>query len=232
MIDCAEGSQTQLRVFHQKMNAIGHIFISHLHGDHFFGLPGLVSSMHLMGRTEPVEIFAPAGIQQALSMMLEVSGSHLDFEIHYHELTHTEGCMEIFQNKRCRISAFPLIHSVPTYGYLVEGIAGNQMLRYAYCCDTGYTEQILPYIHGADMLCIESTFDDAFLSYANEKFHCTASQAATLALKGEVESLLLTHLSARYKTPELILSQAQAIFPITQIAEDGKRYDIKKLSPE
>ena len=67
LLDCGEATQTQIRVFHQRLQSIGQIFLTHLHGDHFFGLPGLVSSMHLCGRSEPLDIYAPTGIADAVT---------------------------------------------------------------------------------------------------------------------------------------------------------------------
>lgn len=229
MLDCGENSQTQVRVYHQKLQALATILITHLHGDHFFGLPGLVSSMHLCGRKDPIDIFAPAGIAGIMQSIFQVSGSHLEFEIRYHELTHEQGSQLIFENNRCRIYAFPLLHSVPTYGYLIEEKprGQNPARSYAYCTDTGYTESFLPYIQGVNLLCLESTFSQAFASVAAEKLHCTAAQAATLAQKAGAHQLLLTHISARYKEPEVLLQEAQAIFPNTQIAADGERYEVK-----
>ena len=77
LLDCGENTQTQLRVYHQRMQAISQIFITHLHGDHFFGLPGLVSSMHLCGRKEPLDVYAPAGVRAAMELLMQTSGSHL-----------------------------------------------------------------------------------------------------------------------------------------------------------
>lgn len=229
LLDCGENTQTQVRVYHQKLQALSTICITHLHGDHFFGLPGLISSMHLCGRTEPIDIFAPAGIKEAIETILRLSNSHVEFEIHYHELTHTEGSELIFENLRCRIYAFPLVHSVTTYGYLIEEKprGKNPARRYAYCTDTAYTEEILPYIDGANLLCLESTFNNAFAPVAAEKLHCTTSQAATLATKAHVKQLLLTHISARFKVPEELLAEATPIFPNTLIAADGEIHEVK-----
>lgn len=229
LFDCGENTQTQIRVYHQKMQALGTIFITHLHGDHFFGLPGLVSSMHLCGRKEGIDVFGPKGLQEALDTMLRISGSHVEYEIRYHELTHLEGSLLVFENQRCRVYAFPLHHSVPTYGYLVEENprGQNPSRRYAYCSDTGYFEDIVPYIEQVDLLCVESTFDKAFQSVADEKLHLTAGQAARLAQKANVGELILTHISARYKDAQVLLDEAAAIFPNTHIAEDGGRYEVR-----
>lgn len=231
LLDCGENTQTQLRVYHQRMQAISHIFITHLHGDHFFGLPGLVSSMHLCGRKEPLDVYAPAGVRAAMELLMQTSGSHLDYELRYHEIALDEGMELLFENNLCRVSAFPLLHSVPTYGYLIEEKprGKNPVRRYAYCTDTGYTESFLPYIEGVNLLCMESTFNNAFASVATEKLHCTTSMAATLAQKAHVGELLLTHISARFKEPELLLAEAQAVFPNTIIASDGARHEVHYL---
>lgn len=242
LLDCGENTQTQIRVYRQRLQSFPVVCITHLHGDHFFGLPGLVSSLHLCGRKEPLDIYAPTGIANAMQTFMTVSGSHIDFEIRYHELTHTEGCLLLFENNLCRVYAFPLVHSVPTYGYLIEEKPrGNNpdsplptlnsqfkkpARRYAYCTDTAYTEAILPYIEGVNLLCLESTFTDAFASVAAEKLHCTASQAATLALKANAQQLLLTHISARFKDPEPLLAEAAAIFPNTLLASDGIQVEV------
>lgn len=226
LLDCGENTQTQMRICHQKLQSAGTIFLTHLHGDHFFGLPGLLSTMHLCGRTNPVSIFAPQGIAHAMNTFMEAAGSRLNFEVNYHELSHAEGCKTVFENYLCRVSAFPLLHSVPTYGYLIEEVprGSNPARRYAYCTDTGYTESFLPFIHKVDLLCLESTFDNSFASVAAEKLHCTSTQAATLAFKAEAGQLLLTHISARYKDPDKLLAEAQEIFPNTLVATDGESY--------
>ena len=214
------------------MQGISHICLTHLHGDHFFGLPGLVSSMHLCGRQQPVDVYAPAGICDAMNLLMQVSGSHIEFDLNYHELSFTEGIQLLFESPLCRVYAFPLLHSVPTYGYLVEEKprGKNPVRRYAYCTDTTYDERFLPYIEGVNLLCMESTFDHSFDSVAREKLHCTTVMAATMAKKANVGQLLLTHISARFKEPEKLLAEAQAIFPATLIAADGETHEVRYRS--
>ena len=83
------------------------------------------------------------------------------------------------------------------------------------------------YIEGVNLLCMESTFNNAFASVATEKLHCTTSMAATLAKKAHVGELLLTHISARFKEPELLLAEAQAVFPNTAMAADGAQHEVR-----
>ena len=223
LIDCAEGTQDRIRQHHIKLQSLATIFISHLHGDHFFGLPGLLSTMHLCGRTEPVTIIAPAGARQIIETTFELSGNHIGFELRFVELDFAEGEQCVFQCPRCTVDAFPILHSVPTYGYrFTEVPRGVHVPRvYTYCCDTAYDESLVPHLQGADLLCLECTFADDLADLARERQHLTASQAARLAALAGVNRLLLTHISARYKDPQLLLDQASATFPNTTIAADG-----------
>ena len=265
LVDCGEGTQYQIRSCRQKMQSLSTIFISHLHGDHFFGLAGLLSSMHLCGRTEPVQVFAPKGICAALQPYFEQSGTHIDYPLTIHELEH-EGALEIYADRRCQVSAFPLRHSVPCYGFVFrEVIAGlnlrpgvrdqyhmaqididtvkrggdlllpdgtsvpNSLLTlpprqpksYAYCCDTAYFPELADHVRNVDLLCIESTFDNSQQALAQLRCHCTAQQAAQVASEAGVRRLMLTHFSARYKDVNVLVAEAQTLFPNVIAAEDG-----------
>lgn len=231
LVDCGESTQEQMRRFHQKMQATSLILISHLHGDHVFGLPGLLSSMHLCGRTEPLDIVSPQGLQKAITPMFEFTGNHLQYEIRYHELD--SGCFhEVFSNSKCSVKAFPLNHSVPTYGYLIEEKlrkpdASFLPGRFAYCCDTAYLESIVPYISNADLLCMESTYASDCEEQAGHWLHCTALQAATIAKMACVKRLMLTHFSARYKDLSVLLDEARSVFPDTILATEGEQVAIR-----
>ena len=158
LIDCAEATQDRIRYNHLKLQSLSTILISHLHGDHFFGLPGLLSTMHLCGRTEPVFIAAPKGARQVIETTFELTGNHVGFPIEWYEMDFTEGEQRIFENQRCTIDAFPLDHSVPDYGFRIteKPRSPREPLTYAYCCDTTYDERLVPHIAGVDLLCLEA----------------------------------------------------------------------------
>lgn len=119
LIDCGEGTQLQLRKFQIKYQRINTILISHLHGDHVFGLPGLISTMQLMGRTQGITIFGPVGIKKLLKTQLEAGGGYFQFTIHFVELEpHSSGL--IFEDKCIKIFNFPLKHRIPTHGYRIQ----------------------------------------------------------------------------------------------------------------
>ncbi len=116
VIDCGEGTQIQLRRFKVKMSQIKAIFISHLHGDHVFGLPGLLSSLSALDRTEPIEIYGPPLLDEWLTNQLKYF-TPLNFPIHFRILASKEPEL-IYENKQITVSCFPLKHRIPTWGYL------------------------------------------------------------------------------------------------------------------
>jgi len=117
LVDCGEGTQIQLRKNQIRFSRINHIFISHLHGDHFFGLVGLVSSFNLLGRKTDLHIYAPEEIKKVIEFQLNISQSQLHFQIHYHFLQFNTKKL-LFENKQLEIYSFPLNHSIPTCGFL------------------------------------------------------------------------------------------------------------------
>ncbi|MFM6946679.1 MAG: ribonuclease Z [Flavobacteriales bacterium] len=119
LIDCAEGTQQQLRKFGLKLQKIQLILISHLHGDHFFGLPGLLSTMHLLGRDKRLDIFGPPGLENLIKNMLEAGGHPIQFNLVFHELE-PGPCNLIFEDRLIQIEAFALKHRIPTLGYKIS----------------------------------------------------------------------------------------------------------------
>lgn len=117
LIDCGEGTQVQLRKAKVSFVHIKHIFISHLHGDHFYGLPGLVSSFRLLGREAPLHIYGPKGIKQAVTLLLKLANSWTNFPLHFYELESSNSeC--IFEDDNVIIHTIPLKHRVYTNGFL------------------------------------------------------------------------------------------------------------------
>ena len=237
LIDCAEGTQDRIRQYHLRLQSLNTIIISHMHGDHFFGLPGLLSTMHLCGRTEPITIVAPKGAREVVETTFELTGNHVDYPIEWVELDFTEGMQRVFANSRCTVDAFPLVHTVPTYGYRITEVPRNPYAVeegrsaaprvYAYCCDTAYDEKILPYVEGANLLCVECTFANELAELAEQRCHMTAGQAGMLARKAGVKQLLLTHISARYREPEILVQQASEEYGNCILAADGMRVEIR-----
>jgi ribonuclease Z len=119
LIDCGEGTQIQMIRFKQKPSRIKIILISHLHGDHYLGLPGLLSSMHLMGRREAIHIYGPPPLQEILEFQFKVSETVLRFPLHFHP-TQDKEFAHLTEILGFDIFSFPLSHRIPTTGFLVK----------------------------------------------------------------------------------------------------------------
>lgn len=118
-MDCGEGTQFQLLQFKIKSARISKIFISHLHGDHYFGLVGLLSSFNLAGRKEPLQLFGPPGLGDIISLQLKYSNSILQYALEYICVS-TDTKKYIFEDDHIKIATFPLKHRVPCQGYSFE----------------------------------------------------------------------------------------------------------------
>jgi len=119
LIDCGEGTQVSLRRMHIRFQRIRHVFISHLHGDHFYGLIGLISSMHLLGRTKPLTIYGPPLLKEILDIQLKASLTTLLYPLEFHE-TQAEKPEVIFEDDIIKVSSFPMLHRIPTTGFLFQ----------------------------------------------------------------------------------------------------------------
>jgi ribonuclease Z len=117
LIDCGEGTQMQMRRFGVKFQRIANIFISHLHGDHYLGLVGLMSSMHLLGRKKPLNIFGPKHLKELITLNLKYSDTYLDFHWEFTELDLNEKTL-ILDEKSYTVHAFPLKHRIACHGFL------------------------------------------------------------------------------------------------------------------
>ncbi|MCK4561904.1 MAG: ribonuclease Z [Flavobacteriaceae bacterium] len=272
LIDCGEGTQSQLRKYKVKFSKIKHIFISHLHGDHFYGLIGLISTFSLLNRQTELHIFAPKGAEEIIKLQLKLSKSWIHFPLHFHELKSKKSEL-IFEDENVEIHTIPLKHRIYTNGFLFqEKIAERKLnipailkhkeieicdyqnlkngkdftksngtiipnkdltaiplpiLKYAYCSDTIYFEDIIPIIKGADLLYHESTFLEDKLELATKTKHTTAMQAATIAQKAQVKKLILGHYSSRYKDLNLFLNEAKLNFENVELSIEGKEFLIE-----
>lgn len=117
LIDCGEGTQMQMRKYKVRFQRINHIFISHLHGDHYLGLMGFISSMHLLGRKTKLYIYGPADLKLLIDMNLKASNTFLDYEIEF-RATNSKAREMIYDDKSLEIFSFPLKHRVECCGFM------------------------------------------------------------------------------------------------------------------
>ncbi len=265
LIDCGEGTQVQLRKYKVKFSRIKHIFISHLHGDHFFGLPGLISTFLLLGRDAELHIYGPKGIKEAILLLLKLGKAYTNYPLYFHELEKKTPEL-IFEDDTLTVATIPLKHRVYTNGFFfreksearklnieaaraanidlsyfnkikqgfdVENNAGKLISNaeitfdpppaksYAYCSDTAYSPEIVPQIEGATVLYHEATFLEEHHHLCDKTKHSTAKEAAVIARKAKVGTLILGHYSGRYGNLNPFKDEAQEVFDAVKLAEDG-----------
>ncbi len=117
MLDCGEGAQVQMQRYGVKWRNLEYIFISHLHGDHYFGLPGLINSMNLLGRVAPLHVFGPAPLESILRQILDVADTRLGFPLYFHPLPGADA--RLVDTASFSVSCFPVEHRIACHGFLV-----------------------------------------------------------------------------------------------------------------
>lgn len=267
LIDCGEATQIQLRKYKAKFQKIDHIFISHLHGDHFFGLPGLLASMHLLGRKQAITIYAPKELKEIIDSLNYVSETKMSYSINWH-FTNNNGLNLLFEDEKIQVFSFPTKHRIFCTGFLFKekplprkidkfqlekhkvSVADIPRLRkgedvvneeniliknklltvdppaprsFAYCSDTIYDEDLIPFVSKVNLLYHESTFLNDKAKRATETFHSTAEQAAKIAQAADVCQLLLGHFSARYGNTDDFVNEALPFFKKVLVASEGKK---------
>lgn len=269
LIDCGEGTQVELRRNKIKFARIKHIFISHLHGDHYFGLVGLISTFRLLTRETELHIYCPKGLKEVITLQMKLGDSWTNYPLIFHELNSKTSEL-IFEDEKVEVYTIPLDHRIYTNGFLFKEKEGNRKLdmnailnnnidvsyyrklqqgydvknnegiliknesvtkrsvkpkSYAFCSDTVYNESIVSIINGSDVLYHESTFLEKNKKLAVPTKHSTAKQAAEIAKKANVGTLILGHYSTRYNDLEVFRTEAQTVFNNVELAEDGKTFE-------
>jgi len=119
LIDCGEGTQIQLQRYGLKWRNLHHIYISHMHGDHYFGLPGLINSMSLLGRTSPLYVYGPPQLMVILQAVFDAADTKLSFPFHFHPLQ-DDGAL-ITDTDFFSVTSFPVMHRITCHGFLIKG---------------------------------------------------------------------------------------------------------------
>src|SRR5580658_6794279 len=114
LVDCGEGTQMQIAKYKIRRSKINHIFISHLHGDHYFGLIGLITSMGLLGRQQDIHLYAPAPLKEMIDLQLRAADTSLPFPLHFHPLQE-EGI--IVKDSKFEVSCFRVFHRIECWGF-------------------------------------------------------------------------------------------------------------------
>lgn len=229
LVDCGEGTQLQLQRYKIRVSRISHIFISHLHGDHYFGLIGLINSFGLLNRQQDLHVFGPAPLKEILDIQLNAANTRLSFALHVHEI---KGAGSLLETEAITVNSFLTDHRIQCFGFSFcekklprkLSAAGISPRRYAFCADSRYYEPIIEEIKEFDLIYHESTYLDDQREKAELRFHATSKQAAELAKKANVKRLLLGHFSSQYESLSPFEEEARTIFPASEIALQGVTY--------
>lgn len=251
------------------MQRIKVVFISHLHGDHYYGLPGFLNSLHLLGREAPLKIYSPPGLKEIFILLTKAANGRLGYPIEFIDLdpkSFGKEKREIYSDAELHVEAFLLKHRIPCFGYLFkeqtkelsylpkEGekrgvkVADISNLKrgqdialengdildhklvtspsldprsYAFCTDTLPLDSTSEHVKNSTFLYHEATFLEADRVRSKETYHSTAKQAATVAKNAKVDTLVLGHYSARYKSLEDHLKESKEIFENSVLAVEG-----------
>lgn len=130
LIDCGEGTQVELRRNRIKFARIKHIFISHLHGDHFFGLVGLISTFRLLTRETELHIYCPKGLKEVITLQMKLADSWTNYQLIFHELT-SKNSELIYEDDKVEVHTIPLDHRIYTNGFLFKEKEGERHLNMA-----------------------------------------------------------------------------------------------------
>ncbi|EHP84640.1 ribonuclease Z [Methanotorris formicicus] len=276
LFDCGENAQRQMMFTEVSPMKINNIFISHLHGDHILGIPGLLQSMAFSGRKEGINIYGPVGTKDMIIHALSIGYHGINFKINVYEIS-SKDPIKIIDSEKFEIYAFPVKHSVPSYAYifkekkkprldmnkakalgvkvgpdlkrLKEGIPvklengrvinpedvllpPKKGICIAYSGDTIPIEEFGKFLRelGCRVLIHEATYDSTLKENAIETLHSTIEDAIKIAEIAGVETLILTHISARYDDISIYEKEVKEYKGNINIvvAEDFMVYDLKK----
>ncbi len=266
LMDAGEGTQYQLMKARVRFSKIKLIVISHLHGDHVLGLPGLLETMSMGSRKEELIVIAPEGIYNFIECSFKYTYFKPAFPI---KIIEVKDEFELSIGNNVSVKVFPVKHIVPTIGTKIsvtykrkvkremlekKGVPKRlwgkiqnceevrfkgeilncedftwppRQIKVVYSGDTAPCEKLVVEARKANLLIHESTFTRDMAEEAHERGHSTAMDAALTASKAEVDMLLLTHFSMRYKDPRVLLDEARIFFRNAYLAEELMKVVIK-----
>lgn len=267
LFDAGEGIQAAIRKFGVPLQKIEAICISHMHGDHVLGLPGLIGSMSLFGRVKPLHLFGPSTLQQYITETLKWTHTHAKFPIVIQACPeNAASTLEEWGNNA--LLSIPVKHRVPAFGFALthtprlrnvrkELISRHELtpseilqlktgrdvgrdsgevlyaeqiceqlkpgISYVFSGDTAPSAALSELANGADVLYHEATFLHELRKTAKSTGHTTAKQAGEFATKSMVDTLILGHLSSRYRDETVVLTEAATHHANVHLADEGMK---------
>ncbi len=214
VFDIGEGCQKTMLEMGLSPVKIKVIFVTHLHGDHYLGIFGLLQTMHLMSREKELLIIGPGRLSSILNAYASSGLLNIGFPLYFEPLH--EGT--VYKDDKIAVSSFLVDHIPSSYGYVIDIIRNNK--RITYTGDTRPCHSIVDNSKNVDVLIHESTFTSDMAEEAHAQGHSTALDAAMAAVNAKADLLVLTHISARYDDPLELYRDASRIFNNVVVAED------------
>lgn len=233
MIDCGEGAQLQFRKSRLKFSRLNHIFISHLHGDHCFGLPGLISTLNLLGRTADLHIYSPRGLETLLVPMLEFFNRQMTYKVIFHEFD-TKEPLQIYEDRSLTVTTIPLRHRMPCCGFLfAEKRSPNHIVREMVDFYRVPVYELNRIKNGADYVTPEGkTVPNAVLTHPSDPPRSYAYCSDTICMPSIVKQIkgvdLLFH-EATFADEDAPRAKETFHTTAAQAAEIAKQAGVKKL---
>ena len=269
LFDCGEGTQRQFQKSKLSYMQISKIFITHFHGDHFLGLPGLIQTMQLNDREIPLHIYGPKGMIKLLNQLLSLGYFRPNYEIIGYEIDGGD----VLKFDGYKISVIRVKHGIPALAYCLEEdmrpgkfdkpkalklgipegplfsnlqkgktitlkdgrkITPNMVLgpprkgrKIVFSGDTKPIDEMINFAKNADVLIHDATFDSDLEDLSGDYGHTTASQAAEIAKKADVDKLFLIHISPRYNENSVLEDEAKKIFKNSVVPKDFHEFEVK-----
>ncbi len=217
LFDVGEGCQEKLFKAGLGVVKAKAIFITHLHGDHFLGLFGLIQSMHMLNRREDLYIYAPNRLWNILNTIFSNSVESTGFNIVFHSIKKDA---LLYEDNYLKVYSFQTDHGIESYGFVAYVRVRKKQKKIVYTGDTRPIPNTIEASENADLLIHEATFTSNKSREAYEQGHSTSMDAAIIAREAKVRQLVLTHISARYESPLPLYYDAYRFFDNVIIGED------------
>jgi len=230
LVDCGEGTQMQMNHYKIRRSRINHIFISHLHGDHYFGLPGLLTSVGLMSRQQDLHLYGPSALKEIIDLVLNVGSTILPYNLQFHALEETS---LLVNDEHFSVECFPVFHRIDCWGFLFREkrkprkINPEATTRYSIPVD--YFELLK---QGEDIIIDGKTISNAELTIPNKPSKSYAYSADTLyneSMAEIVQRVDLLYHEATYLKDKLDKAVSRFHSTSEQAAMLAKKAEVKKL---
>jgi ribonuclease Z len=230
LLDCGEGTQMQMNLYKVRRSRINHIFISHLHGDHYFGLPGLITSYGLLGRLHDLHLYAPSALQNILDLQLNISDTKLPYKLHFHAL---EDASMLIDEENLSVECFKVFHRIDCWGFLFREKRKPRKINPEATTNYNIPVEFFDRLkQGEDFIQNHKTIPNDVLTIANKPSRSYAYSADTLyseSLAKKFHNVNLLYHEATYLKDKLDKATNRFHSTTVQAAMLAKLADVKRL---